>query len=1270
MKKVRHQVEKINPGFAPSFDQQFWPVLIAIIVLGSIASGAIVTLIKGPWMWGSLLILPAAAGMTILLLYRLDDSILRRSLQIAILGSLAIHLLILVGSSLTFIFGNSIEQPDIVVAKTPQRKILVTNKAKQFVFQKPTEHKIEDERKVQPEKKQTTVTTKPQTVPVEKQETPVEQQSVKRKTVQQSVPKLEKSLSKRSRSTRSKPNVASSINTTQSAASSTSRKAESTSQSATAAPTETKLTKQSQAESSRSSSAKQKITASDANKSHNLKMKASRRTTKAASIAEQANSPTARIRKSTPRIPNVARKSSTRPTVSEATNPQTRNKLSKSASSHSKIQRQQSEQTVATKSNVAKPSQTTPTQVTQSRSQKRTTTNNENLRGPSASAMTRRSANKSPTAPTSNPNSQVVQPTASTADNNPPPSPKQVAITRSTNGMIGTSRSKNLERAEGGQPSPTNLASNSASKRNSNRVSENIAMSSSQKSNAMERGRAERSLRVLRSQTSKWAKQSGSSNPAETTTQAASASIDSATAQTNQRSAAEKGTSMLDLGSTKVVPEITADRRGGGGQPDLSNAITRTNRPAGGRMSNQLPNISPAQSSATQGEYSPSESLQAADANHQPDGQITKASPANSNAATKGTFESESDELSGMPNATRNLIANQSRNGESQESQDARFSADMTGESEMKGNARTRIANAPNIERQLNFGNDGRQNAQVTESSNEGHENSTAKMVRRATDTISGGSMFGTASKMVASSLAGMPVFGQGAGNGKRRNNDQSLAVESTAKKSNSRSRSDTSPKINGQIAATIDAANEGSEATTKNTDLSGSSFELAKTEAGQSLGKQSVELKLDETDGTGGLGDELDRRVGKITDAIKDSENISPNSDVRFKRKEFGGLPSVTPNAIVAKEAFRSRNPTALGDSGPRTEKAIEMGLEFLASCQLADGSWTLGQFDNEDPLFQNQLNSDAAATGLALLAFQGAGYNHREFKYASQVKSAIDWLVANQEASGCLFVKSDKASNDSSLMYSHAIAALALTEAYGMTQDPTLRLPTQRALDYISSTQDPRKGGWRYFAQIRLRSSDTSVTGWMMMALKSGKLAGLNTNKTTMDKIEAWLRVAEVPNSKSEFRYNPYAVDSEGKSRTHGRQASTTMTAVGLLMRVYTGWGPQDSRFLQGTDFLLKQLPGDKDSRTRDTYYWYYATQVMKHAGGDRWEQWKSALHPLLVGTQESSGPMRGSWHPYKPVPDRWAPQGGRIYVTTMNLLSLEVKYRLLPLYENTIK
>jgi hypothetical protein len=54
------------------------------------------------------------------------------------------------------------------------------------------------------------------------------------------------------------------------------------------------------------------------------------------------------------------------------------------------------------------------------------------------------------------------------------------------------------------------------------------------------------------------------------------------------------------------------------------------------------------------------------------------------------------------------------------------------------------------------------------------------------------------------------------------------------------------------------------------------------------------------------------------------------------------------------------------------------------------------------------------------------------------------------------------------------------------------------------------------------------------------------------------------------------------------------------------------------------------------------------------------------MLVSGQAREGPLAGSWDPDHPVRDRWAHAGGRHYVTALNLLTLEVYYRYLPLFQ----
>lgn len=438
-------------------------------------------------------------------------------------------------------------------------------------------------------------------------------------------------------------------------------------------------------------------------------------------------------------------------------------------------------------------------------------------------------------------------------------------------------------------------------------------------------------------------------------------------------------------------------------------------------------------------------------------------------------------------------------------------------------------------------------------------------------------------------------------------------------------------------------------------------------------VAKQSVEggikSRVRAEDGPGGLGSELTETAG-LNDrrARMDDAPIQASVETRFPRTDAGGTPSINTAAALASEAYREREAGRKRKGAPSTEESIELGLRFIAKYQTEEGKWRLeefgtGQGDSEDE--RSIMKSDTAATGLAILAFQGAGYNHIEYQYAGNVKRGIDWLVANQASDGSLYVESDAESSKSAKLYSHAIAALALCEAYGVTQDPALKQPAQKALDYIIKTQDAEAGGWRYTPG---RGADTSVTGWMMMALKSGGLAGLEIKPEAYINIEKWLGQALDRESGSKYRYNPLAPASDARV-SHGRVPTHSMTAVGMLMQLYMGKDRTKTEMKAGADFLLEQLPSDETSVLRDTYYWYYATQVLRHMDGDYWQKWNEKLHPLLVNSQVKTGAYAGSWDPLKPTPDRWSRHGGRLYLTTMNLLSLEVDYRLLPLYDSTV-
>ena len=120
---------------------------------------------------------------------------------------------------------------------------------------------------------------------------------------------------------------------------------------------------------------------------------------------------------------------------------------------------------------------------------------------------------------------------------------------------------------------------------------------------------------------------------------------------------------------------------------------------------------------------------------------------------------------------------------------------------------------------------------------------------------------------------------------------------------------------------------------------------------------------------------------------------------------------------------------------------------------------------------------------------------------------------------------------------LYSQAQATIVLCELYGMTKDSRYRQPAQKALDYASRIQAPQ-GGWRY---VPKEDTDTSVTGWFVMAMQSGLMAGLTVQSPTLDGVRKYLDSATSDGSLYSYQ-------------AHG-EPTLTMTAEALLCRQYLG-------------------------------------------------------------------------------------------------------------------
>jgi hypothetical protein len=320
-------------------------------------------------------------------------------------------------------------------------------------------------------------------------------------------------------------------------------------------------------------------------------------------------------------------------------------------------------------------------------------------------------------------------------------------------------------------------------------------------------------------------------------------------------------------------------------------------------------------------------------------------------------------------------------------------------------------------------------------------------------------------------------------------------------------------------------------------------------------------------------------------------------------------------------------------------TEESVKLGLSWLARQQRSRGVWSLrGPYKSGA-----NAENEEAATAMALIAFQGAGYTTSSSKtdpYTRVVTRAWKELLRRQQDDGHFFANLIPEQHQ---LYTQALCTIAICELYGMTHDESYLAPAQKAVDYCVKIQAP-EGGWRYQPGV---DSDLSVTGWFAMAMQSARMAGLEVPSPVFDRISKFLdTVARDEGARYAYQFNA--------------GATKPLTAEGLLSRQYLGWAHNDPRLRTGVDSLVANLP---DWNDRNVYYWYYGTQVCHHMEGKDWRKWNEVMRQLLPEHQEKQGPERGSWDPNG---DRWGGTAGRLYVTCLSLYTLEVYYRHLPIYQ----
>ncbi len=429
-------------------------------------------------------------------------------------------------------------------------------------------------------------------------------------------------------------------------------------------------------------------------------------------------------------------------------------------------------------------------------------------------------------------------------------------------------------------------------------------------------------------------------------------------------------------------------------------------------------------------------------------------------------------------------------------------------------------------------------------------------------------------------------------------------------------------------------------------------------------IGDELTEFVRDENLGLSAIPIEkpifVDVNLPEVVNPLADLPKIEKadvGESAPTSERETKNISGLSPNG---RDPGRRVDMLGRGGGNGETEQAVIDGLRWLVKVQQTNGRWSLSQPYNFGAA--KDQDDQAAATAMALLAFQGFGVTPSSrhpmlVEFALPVAKGWDWLLRQQDDNGCFFRSGIAAVHTNNhRFYTHGLCTIAICELYGMTKDETLREPAQKAVDYCVRTQNVA-GGWRYVADQFSTDADVSVTGWIVMALKSAQGNGLKVPERTFQRIAAFLDETSRDGG-SQYVYRSL----------QGELPKISMTAEGLLCRQLLGWEKDDPRLVRGIELLADpehQIDFESETK-RDVYSWYYATQVIHHVGGEPWKQWNARMRTELPKFQEKKGASAGSWHPREPQPDEWGKYYGRLYTTCLSIFMLEVYYRHLSVYE----
>ena len=310
----------------------------------------------------------------------------------------------------------------------------------------------------------------------------------------------------------------------------------------------------------------------------------------------------------------------------------------------------------------------------------------------------------------------------------------------------------------------------------------------------------------------------------------------------------------------------------------------------------------------------------------------------------------------------------------------------------------------------------------------------------------------------------------------------------------------------------------------------------------------------------------------------------------------------------------------------------AIERGLRFLARMQLPSGA--LG---GKYPV---------AVTGLAGMAFLGAGHGYGERPYDDVLRKAVDFVLASQDREVPGYF-----SDTTSKMHGHCYAVLFLCEVYGELPEEErrkVRAAIEGGVRVIEEAQNRKTSGW-YYQPKDVEDDEASITICALQALRAANGIGLVVPKTIVDNGVSYVRKCQADDGSFWYR----SLLSRGDNHT---SFGLTVAAISVFHAAGIYESPEIRKGLEFVRRCLADYPDEPVKAAEKEFFLYanlYAAQAFYQAGGDIWASWYPLARRYLLKHQS---PGDGSWKDFY----------GDEFGTAMSLLILEVPLNYLPIFQ----